>query len=90
MDDHTRMSANRVVTLGVAVAGSAAFDARERAKSDGAFALDVHSIVGLRMNEEEIERTAARIRDAAGSGARRARGGFAALALDLNPVPLLS
>ena len=89
MADHKRMSANRVVTLGVAVAGSAASELHERAKLDGTYVLDIHSIIGLRMSEDEIERTAAQIRDAAGDGARRPRGGFAAFALNLNPETML-
>ena len=79
MFDHERMSANRVVFLGLAVAGSAKteLDAR-RAESDGAFRLDVHSICGLRMTDDEMEAHAA---------ARRGHqnypcGGFAAIAVE--------
>jgi NADH dehydrogenase [ubiquinone] 1 alpha subcomplex assembly factor 1 len=89
MADHKRMSANRVVMLGVAVAGSAASELHERAKLDGTYTLDIHSIIGLRMSEDEIERAAAKIRDAAGDAARRQRGGFAAFALNLNPETML-
>ena len=56
MFDHERMSANRVVFLGLAVAGSAKTDLDERrAESDGAFRLDAHSICGLRMTDDEME-----------------------------------
>ena len=79
MFDHERMSANRVVFLGLAVAGSAKTDLDERrAESDGAFRLDVHSICGLRMTDDEMEAHAA---------ARRGHqnypcGGFAAIAVE--------
>jgi len=79
MFDHERMSANRVVFLGLAVAGSAKTDLDERREeSDGAFRLDVHSICGLRMTDDEMEAHAA---------ARRGHenypcGGFAASAVE--------
>ena len=79
MFDHERMSANRVVFLGLAVAGSAKTDLDERrAESDGAFRLDVHSICGLRMTDDEMKAHAA---------ARRGHqnypcGGFAAIAVE--------
>ena len=78
--DHSRMSANRVVFLGLAVAGSAekSLEAR-RAEADGPFRLDVHSISGLRMTEEELEAHAA-----AREGTRENYpcGGFAARAVE--------
>jgi len=87
--DHARMAASRVVTLGIAVAGSTAMDAKERAKMDGAFALDLHSIVGLRMTPDEIERNAASLRKEAGDETRTPCGGFARLAFDAEPSTLL-
>ena len=78
--DHARMSANRVVFLGLAVAGSAetSVEAR-RAEADGPFRLDVHSISGLRMTEEEMEsRVAARD----GTRENYPCGGFATSAVE--------
>jgi len=76
--DHTRMSANRVVYAGISVAGSVETDLDARRRSDGAFRLDVHSVVGLRMSEDEMEAHASRRR----SHVEHPCGGFALLALE--------
>jgi NADH dehydrogenase [ubiquinone] 1 alpha subcomplex assembly factor 1 len=76
--DHARMSANRVVYAGISVAGSVETDLDARRRSDGAFRLDVHSVVGLRMSEDEMEAHASRRR----SHVEHPCGGFALLALE--------
>lgn len=76
--DHARMSANRVVYAGISVAGNAETDPDARRRSDGAFRLDVHSVVGLRMSEDEMDAHASRRR----SHVEYPCGGFALLALE--------
>ena len=78
--EHSRMSANRVVRLGITVAGSGATDADERRENDGPFQLDIHSIVGLRMTDEEIDAHAERRK---GDHTKYPLGGFALLAFEL-------
>jgi len=80
LGEHSRMSANRVVRLGITVAGSGATDADERRKNDGPFELDIHSIVGLRMTDEEIDAHAERRK---GDHTKYPLGGFALLAFEL-------
>ncbi|OUS48407.1 complex I intermediate-associated protein 30-domain-containing protein [Ostreococcus tauri] len=75
--EHSRMSASRVVRLAIAVAGSASENLEERRENDGPFRLDVHSIVGLRMTEEEMDAHAASRR---GDHTKYPLGGFALLA----------